>query len=215
MQKENMTQLNKQNAYGLKVSTPYDLVQMPKKILHNVFGDVVLTESGVYELNCTSDTYVSHNIINGLMHITCISDADDIKINIKANGKIQNTNDNSEKKEVVSDIYHNIIANNKNVISKIEARAAAYDNSKIIYRSSFGVSVGAGGAGTQKAHFLILSNTAEIDAEPSLDIASNIFPTSHAIGVSGVDKNKIWYLATHGYDIINSEQEIVGGFLNN
>ena len=207
MQKENMTQLNKQNMYGLKVSTPYYLDQMPKKILHNVFGDVVLIESGVYELHCTSDTYVSHNIVNGLMHITCISDADDIKINIKANGKVDN--------DIVSDVYHNIIANNKNVMSKIEARAAAYDNSKIIYRSSLGASVGAGGAGTQKAHFLILSNTAEIDAEPSLDIASNTFPTSHAIGVSGVDKNKIWYLATHGYDIINGEQEIVEGFLGN
>ena len=202
-----MTQINKQNTYGLKVSTPHDLDQMPKKILHNVFGDVVLTESGVYELSCISDTYVSHNIVNGLMHITCVSHADDIKINIKANGKVDN--------DIVSDVYHNIIANNKNVMSKIEARAAAYDNSKIIYRSSLGASVGAGGAGTQKAHFLILSNTAEIDAEPSLDIASNTFPTSHAIGVSGVDKNKIWYLATHGYDIINGEQEIVEGFLGN
>ena len=201
--------------YGLKITTPYILEQMPKKILHNVFGDVVLTESGAYELYCTSDTYVSHNIVSGLMHIKCVSAADDIKINIKANGKLKNLSYDLEKKEIVADVYHSIVANNKNVISKIETKGVCGDKAKIIYRSSLGASMGASGAGTQSAKFISLSSSAEIDAEPSLDIYSNTFPTSHAIGVSGFDKNKIWYLATHGYDRESSEQEIVEGFLAN
>ena len=193
-------------SYGLKISSPFDIVSIEKKVIGNAYGDIVIAEPGVYEVHCTSDTYVHHNIVPGLMHITCISRADDIIINIKASGTL--TGDN------VSDIYHSIVAANTGVKSKIDSRGVAYDNSKIIYRSSLGANSLSEGVGSQSGKFLLLSDTAEIDAEPSLDIYSDKFPTSHAIGVSGVDQNKTWYLATHGYDKLSGESEIVEGFLN-
>lgn len=207
------------NSYGLKVTTPYNSsnTDMNVKKIYNAFGDMVLTDAGVYEVHCTSDTFVSHNIMNKLVHVTCVSGADDININIKASGLVES--------DEVADLYHKIIAQNQNVKCNIECRGVVKDNSKIIYRSSLEAkdyseadgksgSGGASGAGAQSGKFLLLSNTAEVDAEPSLDIASKNFPTTHAIGVSGINKIKMWYLLARGYSEEEAEREIVEGFLN-
>lgn len=192
------------NSYGLKVTTPYDKPEAKK--IYNAFGDIVLTDSGSYEVHCISDTYINHNLINNILHITCISECDDIEISIKACGQTEG--------DQVADVYHKIIAKNKNVKANIECSGVAKDNSRIIYRSSLDARERASGVGKQDGEFLLLSTTAEVDTEPSLDISSKDFPTSHAIGVSGVSKLKTWYLLARGYSEKEAEREIVEGFLN-
>lgn len=192
------------NSYGLKVTSPYN-ESIVKKI-YNAFGDIILTDAGVYEIYCTSDTFIHHNFLNNILHIKCFSEEDDIEINIRASGEA--------KRDEVVDIYHEIIANNKNVISKINTKGIAYDNSKIIYRSSLTANKNSTGRGSQAAKFIFQSDEAEIDSEPSLNIVSSEFPTNHAIGISGIDKYKVWYLSNRGFDQKEAEREIIEGFLN-
>ncbi|MDQ5957528.1 MAG: Fe-S cluster assembly protein SufD [Patescibacteria group bacterium] len=190
--------------YGLKVSTPYKVEEV--KRIYNAFGDLILSEPGNYEVYCTGDTYIHHNIIEGLTHITCITSEDDIEISIRCSGETYD--------DAVADIYHKIVAKNKNIKSKIECKGVSNDQSRIIYRSSLLAEEGSTGSGNQKAKFLLLSDTAEIDAEPSLDIASQNFPTSHSVGISNIDQMKMWYMFIRGYGKEEASNKIVEGFLN-
>ncbi len=193
-------------SYGLKITTPYDSKNITKKTIPNAYGDIVLAESGVYEIYCTGDTHIWHNITGNLMHVTAISGADNIKININATGRLVD--------KEISDIYHSIVVDHKNVFSNINSRGVASEQSKLIYRSSLGAKINASGTGRQSAKFILLSDYSEIDAEPSLDICSDTYHTSHAIGVSGVSPENMWYLAMRGYDTLRSQDELVDGFLN-
>lgn len=114
--------------YGLKISSPYDVNDYNNKILTQVSGDLVLTESGAYEIRCIGDTFISHNLFEGLVHVKAYSERDNISILITANGEL--------KEGEVADVYHQIVANHSDIKSKITARGVSIDNSKIIYRSS-------------------------------------------------------------------------------
>lgn len=189
--------------YGLKVASPYEKKEETVITGH---GDIVLTETGVYRIKCIGDTYVHHNVTNNMMHVTCESAKDDIEIHIKSNGQV---NDGE-----VADVYHSIIAKHKNVKTNIESRGVANGTGRIIYRSSLGSLESSSGEGKQSGKFLILDNNAEVDAEPSLDIASDTFPTTHAVSVSGIDNEKLFYMKSAGLSQKEAEDEIVSGFLN-
>lgn len=189
--------------YGLKVSSPYD--KLEEKLIHAA-GDIILAEPGNYHIVCEGDTYVHHNIVNNQISIVCESAEDDIKIEIKASGKLGT--------DEVADVYHKIIAKHKNVQTNISARGVVNENGRIIYRSSLAADENATGQGKQSGKFIILDNTAEIDAEPSLDIYSDLFPTAHAIGVSGIDPQKLFYMRSQGMSEVEAKDEIVAGFLN-
>jgi hypothetical protein len=190
--------------YGLKVNSKYDLSEYEERVMTTA-GDVVLFEAGVYKIYCDGDTFVKHNIINNLMHITCISVRDDIKINIEAAGIIN---------DGISDVHHKIICRNKNVYMTIKVKSALDNDVKIIYRSSIGGVENSTGVGKQDAKFIMLSNECEIDAEPSLDLASNLIPTTHNVAMSGVSKESIFYMSLHGLNNKESEIELVQSFLN-
>lgn len=189
--------------YGLKVSSPYD--KLEEKLIHAA-GDIVLAEPGSYRIVCEGDTYVHHNIVNNQISIVCESAEDDIKIEIKASGKLGT--------DEVADVYHKIVAKHKNVKTNINARGVVSENGRIIYRSSLAADEDATGTGNQSGKFIILDNTAEVDAEPSLDIYSDLFPTAHAIGVSGINAEKMFYMRAQGMSEDEAKSEIVTGFLN-
>ena len=189
--------------YGLKVASPYE---KKEKTVITGHGDIVLTEPGVYRIKCIGDTSVHQNVTNNMMHVTCESAKDDIEIHIKSNGQV---NDGE-----VADVYHSIIAKHKNVKTNIESRGVANGTGRIIYRSSLGSLESSSGEGKQSGKFLILDNNAEVDAEPSLDIASDTFPTTHAVSVSGIDNEKLFYMKSVGLSQKEAEDEIVSGFLN-
>ncbi len=190
--------------YGLKVNTKYDLSEYEERVMTTA-GDVVLFESGIYKIYCDGDTYIKHNITNGLLHVTCISVRDNIKINIEAIGMIG---------DGVSDAYHKIISKDKNVDMNIKVKGVADNDAKIIYRSSIGGLESSTGTGNQDAKFIMLSNEVEIDAEPSLDLASNLIPTTHNVAISGVSREHMFYMNLHGLNNRESEMELVQSFLS-
>lgn len=190
--------------YGLKVNSKYDVSEYEERVMTTA-GDVVLFESGVYKIYCDGDTFVKHNITSNLMHIICISVRDEIKINIEAVGIIS---------DGVSDVQHKIISKNKNVEMNIKVKSIADNDAKIIYRSSIGGVENSTGMGNQNAKFIMLSNECEIDAEPSLNLASNLIPTTHNVAISGVSKENIFYMSLHGLNNKESETELVHSFLN-
>jgi Fe-S cluster assembly protein SufD len=190
--------------YGLKVNSPYNVNKYEERVMYTA-GSVVLFESGVYKIMCDGDTYISHNLTNGLMHITCESNRDDININIKASGLIDDDN--------VCDVYHKVISKNQNVTMNINVKGVASDSSKIIYRSQIGGTQNSSGNGLQKADFIMLSNNSEVDAEPNLNLESNIIPTKHSVSISGLKKENIFYMNIHGLGDGESERELIEGFL--
>ena len=206
-------------SYGLKVNTKYNLSDYASKIMTTA-GDVILFESGVYKIYCDGDIFIKHNIVKGLMHITCISVRDDIKINIEAKGEIN---------EELSDIYHQVIIQNKNVEVNINAKGIVDNLAKIIYRSNIKnydgkdklnlnsskkeIEIGSG-SGKQKAEFLKMSDMSEIDAEPSLDIIGDSFKSSHSFSTMCISEEKKNYLSLHGYEYTDIEKEIKDSFLN-
>ena len=196
--------------YGLKVNTNYNLSDYNEKVMTTA-GDVVLFESGVYKIYCDGDIFVKHNIVNGLMHVTCISVRDNIKINIEASGCVRG---GEAAASSVSDIYHKIISQNKDVIMNIKVKGVADNDAKIVYRSSIGGVESSTGMGSQDAKFIMLSNEVEIDAEPSLDLASNLILTTHNVAISGVSKEHMFYMNLHGLNNKESEIELVQSFLS-
>jgi hypothetical protein len=197
--------------YGLKVNSKYDLNKYEKKIITTA-GDVVLFEGGIYKIYCDGDTFIKHNIVNSLIHITCVSVRDCIKINIECMGEVKSSDKIHE-----CDIYHNVLVKNRNVEVNIKAKGVIYDDTKIIYRSKI-INYEDGfigtGTGKQKAEFLQIGNKSEIDAEPSLDIKGEDFKSSHSFSVTHISEEKKNYLAIHGYEHEDLEKEITESFLN-
>ena len=189
--------------YGLKISSIYE--KQEQQVIDNASGYYFISETGNYVFNCIGDTIVEHDIKNALLHITCISQSDTIKIEIRSNGKVSDGE--------LSDVYHKIIAKNTDVSMLINAKGVADENSKIIYRSSLGAFKDATGNGVQKGEFILLANSAEVDAVPGLDIYSSTVPTTHNISIGGIDKNKIWYMTSRGMSEEEARQEYVLGFL--
>ncbi len=206
-------------SYGLKINTEYNLSDYKERIMTTA-GDVVLFESGVYKIYCDGDTFIKHNITDVLMHITCISVRDDIKINIEARGEVGGASSAGAKESIVSDIYHQVISHNKNVEVNINTKGIVSGDAKIIYRSNiknyFGENLKEIGSGTgnQKAEFLKMSDMSEVDAEPSIDILGDNFKSSHSFSVTHISVEKKNYLALHGYNDVDIEKEVKDSFLN-
>ncbi len=190
--------------YGLKISSIYEKPET--KTVDNASGYYFISESGIYIFNCIGDTVVEHDMKNTLIHVTCNSASDAIKIEIRSNGKVGESE--------VSDVYHKIVAKNTDVTMRIHAKGVSDENSKIIYRSSLGADKNATGNGVQKGEFMLLANSAEVDAVPGLDIYSHTVPTTHNISIGGVDKNKIWYMTSRGMSELDARTQYIEGFLN-
>ena len=201
------------NYYGLKVNTKYNLNDYEERIM-TAAGDIVLFEAGIYKIYCDGDIFIKHNLVNNLIHVNCISVRDDIQINIECVGEVGVHGSEA----AVSDVYHEVIVQNKNVLVNIKTKGVAESDGKIIYRSkitnySNNKEYGAGN-GNQKAEFLKMSDQSEVDAEPSLDILGDNFKCSHSFSVTHINEQKKSYLALHGYEDKDIEKEIKESFLS-
>jgi len=181
---------NKQTSYALKLSTPYSQSEI---------------DSAMQIIYAEKDLNFTHDMNIGLNHFNIITKADDLNININCVGEAVDSN--------VYDLYHVVTNNHKNTKVNIKFSAVARDSSKIIYRSDLVCGVGASGEGYQSAKFILDSIDSEIDAVPSLDIASPDMPTTHAVSIGGVDKSLIWYANLHGLDKSSAKEVIIDGFL--
>lgn len=99
-------------------------------------------------------------------------------------------------------------------VSNIFSVGTASGLSKIIYRSLIQVPKDIhGGAGRQEGNFLMLSSGAEIDAIPSLEVASDDTKTSHAISVRRLSADRLFYPRTRGFPSRDAESLIVRGLM--
>jgi Fe-S cluster assembly scaffold protein SufB len=110
---------------------------------------------------------------------------------------------------------HNIIHHEAdNTTSHIFARGIAGGNGKIIYRALSDIKKGISGAtGRQDGRFLITGSGAEIDAIPSLDIASSESNSSHAISISHLAEKDFFYPALRGIAPYRAQAMLLSGFL--
>ncbi|MCI0565775.1 SufD family Fe-S cluster assembly protein [bacterium] len=97
------------------------------------------------------------------------------------------------------DIYNRAIHEKKLTESRIISAGAAFGKSKILYRSSIAMKKGITEAdGAQKGRFIISSPEAEIDAIPALDIGSPDVRCSHAVSVSHIGEEELFYPSLRG-----------------
>ena len=88
------------------------------------------------------------------------------------------------------------------------------DDAKAIVRGLVRVEKGAhGSVSRQKEETLLLADTAEIDAIPTLEIEEPDVRCAHAATVGRLDAEKLFYLQSRGLDRAAAEATLVEGFL--
>lgn len=112
------------------------------------------------------------------------------------------------------DIYHEVVHEASRTRSNISARGVLNDSAKAVYRGLINIAEGAKGCiGRQKEDTLLLSDTAEIDAVPNLEIANDDVQCSHATTTGRLDDEKLFYLMSRGLDREAATKTYVEGFI--
>src|SRR3989344_113201 len=99
--------------------------------------------------------------------------------------------------------------------SDMLTRVVLNENAKAIYRGLIKVNPKAVKCeGYQKDDTILLSDQAEADAVPNLQIENNDVKCSHGATISQIDDTKLFYMMSRGIDEKNSKKIIVEGFFD-
>lgn len=192
--------------YGLKM---YSLFGHDKhKDIHKIYDakdNIVLTKPGIYHIECVDDVIIEHNVFNGLLHIVLETKKDNLNINIIGHGEMLNLR---------SDISHIVSIKNKNTNVNIKFNSVIIEDSHLIYRSDIISSEDASGEANQKANILNLSDFNRIDIIPGTNVSGTNMTANHAMGISNIDYNILYFLSLYGYDMHDGSQYIINSFLN-
>jgi Fe-S cluster assembly protein SufD len=97
--------------------------------------------------------------------------------------------------------------------SRLRSRAAVADSSRSIYSGLVRMRHGARRADSRQVNnSLVLSDEAQADAVPNLDIYENDVRCAHASTVGPVDPEQRWYLESRGVSPADAVQLIIEGF---
>jgi|GEM_PF-2868056 len=98
--------------------------------------------------------------------------------------------------------------------SHLSARGIAGAGAKIVYRGLVDVPKGVRGAvGRQEGKFFIVSPGAEIDAIPALDVANNEVVSSHAVSITHLREEDLFFPALRGIPPYRAQAMMLSGFL--
>ncbi|MFC1649055.1 SufD family Fe-S cluster assembly protein, partial [Nanoarchaeota archaeon] len=112
------------------------------------------------------------------------------------------------------DIYNSVIHKAPNTYSDMNNRGIVMDKSKSIYRGLIRIDENSSNCnGYQTQDTLILSDEAEADAVPNLEIYNNDVKCSHGATIGQIDDEKLFYLMSRGLSRQEAIHEIVQGFL--
>ena len=112
------------------------------------------------------------------------------------------------------DIRHEIIHAAPRTISHLRVGSVLRDNAKAIVRGLVRVEKNAPGCiSRQKEETLLLSDMAEIDAVPMLEIENQDVRCSHAATVGRLDAEKKFYLMSRGLDEASAEAMLIEAFM--
>ena len=111
------------------------------------------------------------------------------------------------------DLYARTLHHASDTVSNIYALGTAGGTSRTVYRAAVDIKAGIKNVkGAQEGKFLILSDSAEVDAIPILDIASNEVSSTHKLSVSHVRDADLFYAKSRGLSDDESRALILEGF---
>ena len=94
-------------------------------------------------------------------------------------------------------------------------RVVLNDSAKTIYRGLVRVNPKAIKCkGYQKSDIILLSENAEADAVPNLEIENNDVKCSHGATISQIDESKLFYMMSRGIDERTAKKQIIEGFFD-
>lgn len=94
-------------------------------------------------------------------------------------------------------------------------RGLASDHAKCIFEGQMIVHAGAIKSSVhQSNHNLLLSNTAEIDSQPTLEIYGDDVSASHGATVGQLDVDALFYCQSRGVSLEEAKKLLVAGFVN-
>ncbi len=113
------------------------------------------------------------------------------------------------------DIFAKSIHNKQNTTSDMLTKGALLDKSKGIYHGLIKINQDAPYSnGYQKEETLLLSQDAEADSIPELEIDNSEVKCTHGATISHLDKDKMFYLMSRGLNEETARKELVKGFFN-
>lgn len=111
------------------------------------------------------------------------------------------------------DIHAHTLHHASDTVSNIYALGTGGGTSRTVYRAAVDIKSGIKNVqGAQEGKFLILSDTAEVDAIPILDIASNEVTSTHKLSVSHIRDTDLFYAKSRGLSNNDARSLILEGF---
>lgn len=111
------------------------------------------------------------------------------------------------------DLHARTLHHASDTSSNIYALGTGGGTSRIVYRAAVDIKAGIKQVqGAQEGKFLVLSDTAEIDAIPILDIASNEVSSTHNLSVSHIRDADLFYAKSRGLADDDSRALLLEGF---
>ncbi len=119
------------------------------------------------------------------------------------------------KDEQQYDIYTASIHEGKNTTSNMITKGAVNDKARALSHGLVRIEENASGSnGYETQDALLLSDYAEADAIPNLEIKNNDVKCSHGSTVGQIDKDKIFYLMSRGLSEKQAKQKIIEGYFS-
>jgi len=119
--------------------------------------------------------------------------------------------DNEQCFDVSTETIHTASRTKCNMMTKVVLN----DNAKAVYRGLVRVNPKAVKCeGYQKNDTILLSENAEADAVPNLEIENNDVKCSHGATISQIDEMKLFYMMSRGIDEKSAKKQIVEGFFD-
>jgi len=113
------------------------------------------------------------------------------------------------------DFSMNSVHEAPDTVSDMLTKGALSDNAKSIYRGSIKIHQNAARSnGYQKEDTLLLSDKAEVDSIPKLEIDTNDVKCSHGAAIGQIDEDKLFYMMSRGIPEDLAKRKIVEGFFD-
>jgi Fe-S cluster assembly protein SufD len=206
---------NNNNNNGVYMSKIVELF-IGKNCIVN-YGNVQLLNQNTFNFTVKKASVGSNSILNWmdccfgskvtLSEVTTLLDGEGAKTN---NHGIFFGNKNQQ-----FDLVANSIHNAQNTSSDIFTKGALTGNSKCVYRGLVKINQNSPKSnGYQKEDTLLLSEDAQADSIPNLEIDNNDVRCTHGASIGRVDKEKMFYLQSRGLNPEKATQEYVKGFFD-
>lgn len=112
------------------------------------------------------------------------------------------------------DAWHEIRHLAARTVSDLKVRSLLKDDAKAIVRGLVRIEKDAPGcSGFQREETLLLSEYAEIDAVPNLEIENQDVRCGHAASIGRLDEEKLFYLMSRGLDRQAAERVLIDAFI--